>query len=74
MDDCDLEKLSALPAKLAPKFNRNTTEYEATVPSNVETVKVDYLTSDSGASCQVFVSGCLIVYFNCIYQNRFCQM
>nr|CAB3263199.1 uncharacterized protein LOC104266112 [Phallusia mammillata] len=57
MDDCDLEKLSAAPAKLSPKFNRNTTEYESTVPSSVEKVKVDCLTSDSGASYQVFGGG-----------------
>nr|XP_009859922.1 uncharacterized protein LOC104266112 [Ciona intestinalis] len=57
MDDCDLEKLSAAPAKLSPKFNRNTTEYEATVPSSVEKVKVDCMTSDSGASYQVFGAG-----------------
>ncbi|CAK8678105.1 unnamed protein product [Clavelina lepadiformis] len=57
MDDCDLEKLSATPAKLSPKFNRNTTEYEATVPSSVEKVKVDCLTSDTGASYQVFGAG-----------------
>ena len=56
MDDCDLEKLSAAPAKLSPKFNRNVLEYEATVPSSTEKVKVDCLTSDSGASYQVFVS------------------
>ena len=58
MDDCDLEKLSAPPAKLSPKFHRNTIEYEATVPSSVEKVKVDCLTSDTGASYQIFVSTC----------------
>ena len=56
MDDCDLEKLSAAPAKLSPKFNRNITEYEATVPSSVGKVKIDCLTSDSGASYQIFVN------------------
>lgn len=56
MDDCDLEKLSAAPARLTPKFNRKVTEYSATVPSNVEKVKIDALTSDTGASYQIIVS------------------
>ena len=65
MDDCDLEKLSAAPAKLSPKFNRNVTDYEATVPSSVEKVKIDCFTSDSGASYQVFVS--MVLTKNCIF-------
>lgn len=65
MDDCDLEKLSAAPAKLSPKFNRNVTEYESTVPSSVEKVKFDCLTSDSGASYQIFVSLFLLSKYRC---------
>ncbi|XP_039248951.2 uncharacterized protein LOC120326691 [Styela clava] len=57
MDDCNLEKLSVAPAKLLPKFNRKVLEYSSTVPSNVEKVKVDCLTSDSGASYQIIGSG-----------------
>ena len=63
MDDCELEKLSALPAKIEPKFNRKITEYAATVPSNVEKVKIDALTSDSGASYQIIVGGSLVKIF-----------
>ena len=67
MDDCDLEKLNARPAKLSPKFNRNVLEYESTVACSVEKVKVDCLTSDSGASYQVFVSKChALLIFSCI--------
>lgn len=62
MDDCDLEKLTLAPAKLSPKFSKNTTEYTATVPSSVEKVKVDCLTSDSGASYQIVVSNISIFH------------
>jgi len=71
MDDCDLEKLSIAPAKLSPKFHRNTTDYEATVPSSIENVKVDCLTSDSGASYQIFVS-CKSLVVNLYYTLAIC--
>ena len=50
MDNADLEKLSISPGKLAPKFHPNTTEYSVTLGSDVKQIKVDPLTSDSGAS------------------------
>jgi len=65
MDDCELEKLSAPPALLQPKFSRKVLEYQATVPSTVEKVKFDCFTSDSGASYQIFVSGSRIHYLSC---------
>lgn len=56
MDDCNLEKLTIKPGKLAPAFNKDTTEYNVTIPSNIEKIRVDPLTSDTGASYQVAVS------------------
>ncbi|XP_078590119.1 uncharacterized protein LOC144870215 isoform X2 [Branchiostoma floridae x Branchiostoma japonicum] len=57
MDDCTLEKLGVSPGALTPKFHRDTLEYNVTVASNVEKVKFDVLTSDSGASYQIKNSG-----------------
>ncbi|XP_076442616.1 uncharacterized protein LOC143281313 isoform X2 [Babylonia areolata] len=57
MDDCNLEKLAIKPGKLSPGFNRNTTEYNAVVASNVDKLNIDPLTSDSGASYSISGSG-----------------
>lgn len=56
MDDCTLEKLVVKPGKLTPSFNKSHLEYDVTVPSNVEKINIDPLTSDSGASYCIFVS------------------
>ncbi|CAH1792383.1 unnamed protein product [Owenia fusiformis] len=53
MDDCDLEKLNLKPAKFTPSFNKNVTEYHATLPSDVDKVTFDVLTSDTGASYSI---------------------
>ncbi|XP_070181396.1 uncharacterized protein [Littorina saxatilis] len=53
MDDCNLEKLAIKPGKLSPAFNRNVTEYDVTVPSNVDKLNVDPMTSDTGASYSI---------------------
>ncbi|XP_030854513.1 uncharacterized protein LOC580673 [Strongylocentrotus purpuratus] len=53
MDDADLEKLSIKPGSLNPKFNRNTTEYNVTVASDVGKLTISCLTSDSNASYQI---------------------
>lgn len=55
MDNADLEKLSISPGKLTPKFHHNTTEYAVTLGSDVGQIKVDPLTSDSGASYSISV-------------------
>ncbi|KAI8486858.1 hypothetical protein Bbelb_353660 [Branchiostoma belcheri] len=57
MDDCTLEKLGVSPGALTPKFHKDTAEYNVTVASNVEKIKFDVLTSDSGASYQIKNSG-----------------
>ena len=49
MDDCNLEKLNIKPGKLTPKFNKETTEYNVVVGSNIDKIIFDCLTSDSGA-------------------------
>lgn len=56
MDNADLEKLSISPGKLTPKFHPNITEYSVTLGSDVKQIKVDPLTSDSGASYSIAVS------------------
>jgi len=56
MDNCDLQHLRITPAQLKPKFQPNITEYESTVTSDVDKVKFDCLTSDSGASYHVIGS------------------
>lgn len=56
MDNCDLEKLTAAPAILSPKFDPNVVEYESTVASSVKQITFDCWTSDSGASYQIVVS------------------
>lgn len=56
MDNTDLEKLSISPGKLTPKFHPNITEYSVTLGSDVKQIKVDPLTSDSGASYSIAVS------------------
>lgn len=56
MDDCTLEKLVVKPGKLTPSFQKSHLEYDVTVPSNVEKIHIDPLTSDSGASYCIFVS------------------
>ena len=55
MDNADLEQLSVSPSKLSPKFHPDTTEYKVTVGSDVKQIKVDPLTSDSGASYSIKV-------------------
>lgn len=62
MDDCTLEKLVVKPGKLTPSFNKSHLEYDVTVPSNVEKINIDPLTSDSGASYCIFVSRRSFVY------------
>ncbi|EDO25403.1 predicted protein, partial [Nematostella vectensis] len=57
MDNADLEKLAISPGKLSPKFHANTTEYQVTLGSEVGQLKVDPLTSDSGASYAISGSG-----------------
>ncbi|XP_068729619.1 uncharacterized protein [Montipora capricornis] len=57
MDNADLEKLSIFPGKLTPKFHPNTTEYSVTLGSDVNQIKIDPLTSDSGASYCISGSG-----------------
>ncbi|XP_056020814.1 uncharacterized protein LOC125651820 isoform X2 [Ostrea edulis] len=54
MDDCTLEKLVVKPGKLLPSFDKNHLEYEVTVPSSVQKINIDPLTSDSGASYCIF--------------------
>ena len=56
MDNADLEKLSVSPGKLTPKFHPNTTEYAVMLASDVEKIKINPLTSDSGASYSISVS------------------
>ena len=56
MDNADLEKLSVSPGKLTPKFHPNTTEYAVVLASDVEKIKINPLTSDSGASYSISVS------------------
>ena len=56
MDNADLEKLSISPGKLTPKFHPNTTEYSVTLGSDAKQIKIDPLTSDSGASYSISVS------------------
>ncbi|XP_021370614.1 uncharacterized protein LOC110461476 [Mizuhopecten yessoensis] len=57
MDDCNLEKLAVKPGKLTPAFNKDTTDYNVTVASNVEKIRIDPLTSDTGASYSISGSG-----------------
>ncbi|XP_033734842.1 uncharacterized protein LOC117323628 [Pecten maximus] len=57
MDDCNLEKLAVKPGKLTPAFNKDTTDYAVTVASNVEKIRIDPLTSDTGASYSISGSG-----------------
>ena len=56
MDNADLEKLSISPGKLTPKFHPNTIEYSVTLGSDVKQIKINPLTSDSGASYSISVS------------------
>ncbi|KAL8559643.1 hypothetical protein ACOMHN_008354 [Nucella lapillus] len=57
MDDCNLEKLAIKPGKLNPAFNRNVTEYNVVVASNVDKLNADPLTRDTGASYLISGSG-----------------
>ena len=59
MDNADLEKLSVVPGRLSPKFNPNVTEYSVTLGSDVKQIKIDPLTSDSGAS--YCISVCIVI-------------
>lgn len=56
MDNADLERLKVAPGRLVPKFHSSVTEYNVTVGSNIEEIKLTTLTSDSGASCTIKVS------------------
>ena len=60
MDNADLEKLSISPGKLTPKFHPNTTEYSVTLGSDVKQIKINPLTSDSGASYSISVCRLLL--------------
>jgi len=66
MDDFTLERLSAKPAKLEPKFNKNVFEYHATVSSSIAKITVDCLTSDTGASWCVKVGAMTATVRLCI--------
>ena len=55
MDDCNLSKLTVKPGALAPAFNKDVTEYEVTVASNVEKITLNPTTSDNGASFSISV-------------------
>ncbi|XP_041354400.1 uncharacterized protein LOC121372183 [Gigantopelta aegis] len=57
MDDCDLEKLAVKPGKLTPAFHKNTLEYNVIIASDVDKIFIDPLTSDSGASYSIPISG-----------------
>lgn len=71
MDDCTLEKLVVKPGKLTPSFQKSHLEYDVTVPSNVEKIHIDPLTSDSGASYCIFVSRRSFVYiFRAKWKHR----
>ena len=70
MDNCDLQHLRITPAQLKPKFQPNITEYESTVTSDVDKVKFDCLTSDSGASYHVIVSILFIFELSLINKNH----
>ena len=56
MDNADLESLKLVPGRLAPKFRVNVTEYTVMLSSAATQVRVDAMTSDSGASFQIAVS------------------
>lgn len=71
MDDCTLEKLVVKPGKLTPSFNKVHLEYDVTVPSDVEKIHIDPLTSDSGASYCIFVSrGSFVYIFRAKWKHR----
>ncbi|CAL1545798.1 unnamed protein product [Lymnaea stagnalis] len=57
MDDCNLSKLAVTPWKLSPPFKKELTEYSVTVPSAVDKITFDLLTSDNGASFSISGSG-----------------
>ena len=57
MDNADLERLKVSPGRLIPKFHPNITEYKATFSSDVCEIKLTTITSDSGASTIIKVSG-----------------
>lgn len=67
MDDCTLEKLAVKPGKLTPSFQKSHLEYDVTVPSNIEKIHIDPLTSDSGASYCIFVSELNLI---CTQENK----
>ena len=70
MDDCTLEKLAVKPGKLTPSFQKSHLEYDVTVPSNVEKIHIDPLTSDSGASYCIFVSELNTFVLNTLVAKR----
>ena len=55
MDDCNLSKLTVKPGSLTPTFNKDITEYNVTVASNVEKITLNPTTSDNGASFSISV-------------------
>ena len=55
MDDCNLDKLGIKPGKLSPVFNKDTTDYNVSLASNVDKITFDCLTSDTGASYSISV-------------------
>ncbi|KAK3702575.1 hypothetical protein RRG08_042565 [Elysia crispata] len=57
MDDCNLSKLTVKPGSLTPTFNKDITEYNVTVASNVEKITLNPTTSDNGASFSISGSG-----------------
>lgn len=65
-----MEKLSISPGKLTPKFHPNTTEYLVTLGSDAKQIKIDPLTSDSGASYCISVSR-LVSYSRQIFYLHF---
>ena len=55
MDNCFLEELSFKPAKLTPVFKQNITEYSSTVANSIDSVTLDCMTADTGASYSLLV-------------------
>ena len=57
MDNADLETLKLVPGRLNPRFSPTTTEYNVLLSSAATQVRVECLTSDSGASYQIKGAG-----------------
>ena len=51
--DATLSKLMVNNSKMNPSFNKDTTSYNVEVPSDVKTISVDYITTDSKAKAEI---------------------